>query len=97
MEKDIKDLVNAVNTSARDLKLGIDMHCCLVASVMGEQADERVLKLFQDAVPRRCREQKLERAIQRAIDELEESRKSFKSKRLEMLRKNLTMVLAGMD
>lgn len=36
------------------------------------------------------REHKLQIAIMEAIDELEESRKSFKSKRLEQLRKRLT-------
>jgi hypothetical protein len=35
----------------------------------------------------------MKEAIKEAIDELEESRKAFKSKRLEVLRKKLTMVL----
>lgn len=39
------------------------------------------------------REKKLRAAIMEAINELEESRKSFKSKRLERLRKRLTQVL----
>ena len=39
------------------------------------------------------REATLKAAILEAIDELEESRKSFKSKRLEKLRKRLTQAL----
>ena len=38
-------------------------------------------------------EGRLKEAIQEAIDVLEESRKAFKSKRLEALRKKLTQVL----
>ena len=43
------------------------------------------------------REQVLKEAIKKAIDELEESRKSFKSKRLELLRKKLTQVLLDVN
>jgi hypothetical protein len=43
------------------------------------------------------REQVLKEAIKEAIDELEESRKSFKSKRLELLRKKLTQVLLDVN
>jgi hypothetical protein len=43
------------------------------------------------------REQALKEAIKEAIDELEESRKSFKSKRLELLRKKLTQVLLDVN
>ena len=45
------------------------------------------------ACPAVSREQVLKEAIKEAIDELEDSRKSFKSKRLELLRKKLTQVL----
>ncbi|MBU2552356.1 MAG: hypothetical protein KKB20_28345 [Proteobacteria bacterium] len=41
----------------------------------------------------KAREEILKAAIMEAIDELEESRKAFKSKRLEQLRKKLTYVL----
>jgi hypothetical protein len=43
--------------------------------------------------PVRDRENRLVAAIQNAIDVLEESKKSFKSKRLEGLRKDLIRVL----
>jgi hypothetical protein len=41
----------------------------------------------------RNREARLSAAIKEAIDVIEESRKAFKSKRLEALRKKLTQVL----
>lgn len=43
--------------------------------------------------PRRSREERFKAAIQEAIDVLEASRRSFKSKQLEALRKRLTQVL----
>ncbi len=39
------------------------------------------------------REERLQSVIIEAIDELEESRKSFKSKRLEQLRRKMTLAL----
>jgi hypothetical protein len=43
--------------------------------------------------PIRSREACFKQAIEEAINVLEESRKAFKSKRLEVLRKKLTRVL----
>jgi hypothetical protein len=50
-----------------------------------------------DLCPRRSRELMMKTAIKEAIDVLEESRKAFKSKRLEALRKKLTQVLIDAD
>ena len=47
--------------------------------------------------PAVSREKVLKEAIKEAIDELEESRKSFKSRRLELLRKRLTQVLLDVN
>jgi hypothetical protein len=77
----------------KNLRQGIDVHCCLVTSLVGGQLDERNLQPLLDMCPKRSRELRLEKAIKEAIDVLEESRKAFKSKRLEQLRKDLTHAL----
>jgi len=55
--------------------------------------DEHNLRVLLDMFPSRLRELKLKEAIKDSINILEESRKAFKSKRLEALRKKLTQVL----
>ena len=93
MELDKKDLINAINVSVKKLQQGIDVHCCLVASVLEGQVDQRNLRPLLELCSSQAREFKLKEAIKEAIDVLEESRKAFKSKRLEALRKRLTQVL----
>ena len=90
-------LLEALNASVKDLQKGIDMHCCLVASIVDEKVDERNLKPLLNLCPSRSREQTLKEAIKDAIDTIEESRKAFKSKQLEALRKRLTQVLIDTD
>lgn len=88
-----KDIINFLSTSVKELQQGIDAHCCLVSSILEEQVDERNLQPILDRCPKRSREVRLEKAIKEAIEVIEESRRSFKSKRLESLRKKLTTVL----
>ena len=92
-----QDVISALSASMKDLQQGIDTHCCLVASLMDEGVDERNLKPLMDLCPERTREVKLKNAIKEAIDVIEESRKAFKSKRLEILRKKLTQVLIDVN
>lgn len=93
MKVDKKNLFYALNNSVKDLQQGIDMHCCLLRSMLAEQLDENSLQSFLGDCPQCTREQVLKDAIKEAIGVLEESRKSFKSKQLESLRKKLTAVL----
>ena len=93
MGLDKKDIISAINTSVKELQQGIDMHCCLVRSILEGQIDDRDLKPLLELCPKRSRELVLEKVIKEAIEELEESRKAFKSKRLEALRKKLTQTL----
>jgi len=93
MGLDKKDIISAINTSVKELQQGIDMHCCLVRSILEGQIDDRNLRPLLDLCPKRSRELVLEKVIKEAIEELEESRKAFKSKRLEALRKKLTQTL----
>jgi hypothetical protein len=87
------ELISALQKSVKELQQGIDMHTCLIASILENELDERNLKPFMDACPSRYRESRMKAAIKEAIDVLDESRKAFKSKRLETLRKRLTQVL----
>jgi hypothetical protein len=97
MPSDKQDLINALNISVKELQQGIDTHCCLVTAILEGQVDERNLRPLLDMCPRRSREPLMKEAIKEAIDVLEESRKAFKSKRLEALRKKLTQVLIDAD
>jgi hypothetical protein len=75
------------------LQQGINVHTCLVASILESEGDERNLKSILEACSTPSRVFRMKEAIREAINELDESRKSFKSKRLEALRKRLTQVL----
>lgn len=89
-----EELLSALQKSVKDLQQGIDMHTCLIASILENEVDEGNLRPFLNACPSRSGEARMRSAIQEAIEVLDESRKSFKSKRLEALRKRLTQVLA---
>jgi hypothetical protein len=97
MGPDKRNIINALNTSMKALQQGIDTHCCLVTSILEERVDERNLQPLLDICPKQSREIRLEKAVKEAIDVIEESRKAFKSKRLEALRKMLTSVLIESD
>jgi hypothetical protein len=87
------NLITALNSSARELQQGIDIHCCLLTSVLTGRAEDLNIPQIPDVKPRQSRELMMKEAIREAIDELEETRKAFKSKKLEALRKKLTQVL----
>jgi len=87
-----KDLVTVINRSTEELHQKIDMHRYLMTTLLKKKvANETIKKL---ALPTYFpNENRLKQAIMETIDVLEESRKAFKSKRLEVLRKKLTQVL----
>ena len=87
-----KDLIRAVDKSAEDLHQRIDMHRYLMNTILEQRVgDESIKRLI---LPSQSYDQsRLKEAIQEAIEVLEESRRSFKSKRLEVLRKKLIQVL----
>ena len=88
-----KELISAVKNSIKELQQGIDMHCGLVTSIVENRLDECNLRPLLDQCPKRTREIRLEAAIKEAIEVLEETRRAFKSKKLEALRKRLTQAL----
>ncbi|VBB43339.1 conserved hypothetical protein [uncultured Desulfatiglans sp.] len=97
VENNHKDLLVALSTSVKELQQGLDLHCCLITSLMEGKLAEPHLRTLMDRCPKRARERRLEKAVREAIDVLDESRKAFKSKALERLRKQLTEVLIDPD
>lgn len=93
MKPDKDTLANVLNESVKELQHRLDQHSCLVAAILDGQVDCRNLRPRKNLCPSQSREEKLRQAIQEAIEVLEQSRKSFKSKQLEFLRKKLTKVL----
>jgi hypothetical protein len=87
-----KDLVNVINRSAEELHQKIDMQRYLMTALLEKQVGDETIKQidFPACFPN---ENRLKQAIMETIDVLEESKKAFKSKRLEVLRKKLTQVL----
>jgi len=87
-----RDLISVIEKSAEELHEKIDMHRYLMTTILDQRVSEKNIK--QIALPPcSADEGRLKEAIQEAIEVLEESRKAFKSKRLEVLRKKLTQVL----
>jgi hypothetical protein len=93
MDRGNCELISALNTSAKELQEGIATHCCLMTSFMEGSLDEETFQALVDRCPKRSREVRLEKAVADAVHVLDESRKAFKSKQLEVLRKKLTQVL----
>lgn len=87
------ELMQAFDANLRDLKQGIDNHRCIVASILEKETNGRDLGNLVADFSSKAREIELREAIEDAIQTLEQSRKSFKSKQLEMLRKRLTQAL----
>ena len=80
-------MIKALKSSIKD----IDMHRYLMATIIDKKVSEK--KLNHVPLPDSKRELKLSNAIKETIEVLEDTRKAFKSKRLEALRKKLTHVL----
>jgi len=87
-----RDLISVIEKSAEELHEKIDMHRYLMTTILDKRVSEGNIK--QISLPNYSADEgRLKEAIQEAIEVLEESRKAFKSKRLEVLRKRLTHVL----
>ena len=87
-----RDLIKAIDKSAEELHQRIDMHCYLINTILEQRVSDESIKriIVSSHYPDQSR---LKEAVKEAIEVLEESRKSFKSKRLEALRKKLALVL----
>ena len=87
-----KDLITIIDRSAEELHQRIEMHRYLMATILKQRVSDRSIKgaSLKFASPH---ETKLREALKETIEGLEKSRKAFKSKKLEALRKKLTQVL----
>jgi hypothetical protein len=85
------DLIKVIDASTEELHQRIDMHRYLMATILDKKVSETKLKNV--LLPDSHRELRLKETIKETIEVLEETRKAFKSKRLEVLRKKLTDVL----
>ncbi len=86
-----RDLIEIIDKSTEELHQKIDMYRYLMATILDNKISEKRLNLT--TLPNSHRELQLKEAIKEAIEVLEDTRKAFKSKRLEVLRKNLIKVL----
>ena len=85
------DIIEVIDKSTEELHQRIDMHRHLMATILDKKVSEK--RLNHILLPNSRHELRLKKAIKETIELLEETRKAFKSKRLEALRKNLTQVL----
>ncbi|MEA2038505.1 MAG: hypothetical protein U9N82_01580 [Thermodesulfobacteriota bacterium] len=87
-----RDLITVIDKSAEELHQRIDMNRYLMATILEQRVGDGTLKRLP-ILPYSPDEDRLKAAIRETIDVLEQTRKAFKSKRLEALRKRLTHVL----
>jgi len=87
-----KDIINVIDKSAEELHLKIDIQRHLMTDILEQRLGDGNIKEF--FLPS-CyhKEVSLKEAVKETIDVLEQTRRAFKSKRLETLRKKLTQVL----
>ena len=71
MSSQKQEFIYALSNSIKELQQGIDMHCCLVTSIVVEKLDEGSLQTLLYQCPKRSREVRLEKAIKETIDSLE--------------------------
>lgn len=86
-----RDLIEIIDKSTEELHQKIDMHRYLMATILDKKVSEN--RLNHLPLPNSHHELRLKETIKETIEVLEETRKAFKSKRLEVLRKKLTQVL----
>ena len=89
---DKRDLITVIDKCTEELHQKIDMHRHLMTIILDKRVgDENIKQLSFPA--HSSNERMLKEAVRETIEVLEESRKAFKSKRLEALRKKLTGIL----
>ena len=87
-----RDLITAVDRSAEELHQRIDMHRYLMETILEQRVGDGTLKRLSLSSYSPV-ETRLKEALNETIEVLEQTRKAFKSKRLETLRKRLTQAL----
>jgi len=87
-----RDLITAIDRSAEELHQRIDMHRYLMETILEQRVGDGTLKRLSLSSYSPV-ETRLKEALNETIEVLEQTRKAFKSKRLETLRKRLTQAL----
>ena len=87
-------ILEKLRSSTDEIHKRLDVQCALIESILNREGDADNYQTSVD-LKNNEREKKLISAIRDTIDVLEQTKKSFKSKRLELLRKKLTDVLIG--
>lgn len=85
-------IIEKLQNSTDEIHRRLDIQCELIENILNKKLEYK----YQPHSDREAlceREKKLVNAIKDTIDVLEQTKKSFKSKRLEQLRKKLTDVL----
>jgi CBS-domain-containing membrane protein len=88
-------MLHELNNGIRQLHQKVDGQTELLERLTELRAILENEEFFRTVQATRRRERELTRAILAAITVLEESRKSFRSKQLEQLRRHLVQALAG--
>jgi hypothetical protein len=86
-----RDLIEIIDKSTEELHQKINMHRYLMATILEKKVNEK--RLNHTILPNSHHELRLKETTKETIDVLEETRKAFKSKKLEALRKKLTQIL----
>ncbi|MFP4476525.1 MAG: hypothetical protein ACLFOY_13295 [Desulfatibacillaceae bacterium] len=86
---------HALKQSLEQLHQSLEQHQRIIAAAIEHRDQAHVPADLAPPTNGPEREARLKAAIVEAIDVLDQSRKAFKSKQLEALRKHLTNVLAG--
>lgn len=89
-----QDLLTTINRRMAVLQQEIDRCRGLIECVLAEDMNASTLMDVQARLSLDHDDLALKRLVREAIEVLDESRKAFKSKKLEMLRKRLTEALA---
>lgn len=85
-------LIRAIDKSAEELHQRIDMHRYLMNTILEQRVGDETIKRL--SLSSHSHDQsRFKEAIKETIEVLEQTRKAFKSKRLEALRKRLIQVL----
>jgi hypothetical protein len=87
-----KDLINMIDRNSEELHEKIDIQRSIMAAVLEEGVSEKTLKSLSPS-DSSSQEGRLKEALKETIEVLEQTKKAFKSKRLEALRKNLMQIL----
>ncbi len=93
-DEEKQELLETLSRNMAVLQREVGQCRSLIGMLLGRNVNEPFPGMLQGVSMSASSENRLRESVLEAIDTLEETRKAFKSKRLETLRKKLTQVLA---